>query len=288
MNWLKSHFACSKQQRNGIFALLIVIVGLQITYSVADFSQPTQDIDTNVLATFEREIDSLKQLAIARKKPKIYPFNPNYISDYKGYTLGMSPQEIDRLHQFRKQQKWINSVADFQQVTKVSDSLLKTISPYFKFPEWVTKAKSKTVSKTKYYSKPKPTDINTATAEQLKQVSGIGDALSARIIRYREKFNGGFASMVELQAIYGLKPEVIERVKQRFFIANPRSIKTFHLNTVTKSQLVTIPYIDYEVAHQIIEQRTLREGFKNFDELLKIQDFPTQKIEIIKLYLTLN
>ncbi len=45
----------------------------------------------------------------------------------------MSNEEIDRLLTFRKQNQWVNSAKQFQQVTKVSDSLLNTISPYLSF-----------------------------------------------------------------------------------------------------------------------------------------------------------
>ena len=47
----------------------------------------------------------------------------------------MSSEEIDRLLDYRKQNKWINSKEDFKKVTKVSDSFLDQISSYFKFPE---------------------------------------------------------------------------------------------------------------------------------------------------------
>ena len=36
-------------------------------------------------------------------------FNPNYISDYKGYELGMSLAELDRLHKFRASGNYIYS-----------------------------------------------------------------------------------------------------------------------------------------------------------------------------------
>ena len=76
---------------------------------------------------------------IENRKPKMYPFNPNYITDYKGEQLGMSLLEIDRLLAFRENNKFVNSKDEFQKVTKVSDSLLHKIAPYFKFPEWVVK-----------------------------------------------------------------------------------------------------------------------------------------------------
>jgi hypothetical protein len=71
-------------------------------------------------------VDSMKNNDKDKVK-KIYLFNPNFITDYKGYKLGMSVAEIDRLLEFRKGDKYVNSAAEFQKITKVSDSLLKTM-----------------------------------------------------------------------------------------------------------------------------------------------------------------
>ena len=297
MNRFKSHFAFTKNQRNGILLLVALIVFVQCFYFFVDFDSEASNVDRNYLAKFQKEIDSLKLAKIKESEPRIYPFNPNYISDYKGYTLGMTTQEIDRLLKFRNQDKWINSVEQFQQVTQVSDSLLNVISPYFKFPDWVTNPKPKSnwtdysnnkENKTISKSYDQKIDLNKATAEQLQQVNGIGVALSDRIIKYRNKFVGGFVSDVQLQDIYGLSPEVIERITNDFTVKTPRQFQKINLNTATKEQLVTIQYIDYEIAHYIIEQRTLRDGFKSIDELTKVKGFPLNKIEIIKLYLTLD
>lgn len=71
----------------------------------------------------QHTIDSLKAI----EYPKIiYPFNPNFINDQRGYFLDLSPQEIDRLHANRKQGKWINSVRDFLKVTGVDSTWLHT------------------------------------------------------------------------------------------------------------------------------------------------------------------
>mgnify|MGYP000989316266 FL=1 len=93
------------------------------------------------------------------------------------------------------------------------------------------------------------------------------------------------SSDIQLQDIYGLLPEVIERVTNEFTVKTPRDIQKLNINNATIDQLVTVQYIDYEIAHYIVEARTLREGFKSLDELLKVKNFPVKKIEIIKLYL---
>ncbi|MBN4058034.1 helix-hairpin-helix domain-containing protein [Olleya sp. AH-315-K02] len=289
---MQSHFTFTKKQRSGIFLLLLIILVFQGIYFFVDFFSKDVLVDQKELQLFQKEIDSLRLVEIENRKPIIYPFNPNYITDYKGYTLGMSIEEIDRLHKFRETNKWINFTKEFQNVTKVSDSLLNAISPYFKFPDWVTNPKPKSTFTFQNNNSPKSyeekTDLNTATISQLRKVNGIGEKLSERIINYRNKFDGGFIADVQIQDVYGLTPEVIERVLNQFTVKTPRQIVKFNLDTVTRDELVTIQYIDYELAYEIVEQRTLREGYNSLNELSKVKGFPINKIEIIKLYLTLD
>ncbi|MFI1745728.1 ComEA family DNA-binding protein [Thalassobellus sediminis] len=289
---MKSHFTFSKEQRNGIFLLILIIVLLQCVYFYVDFSSEDVQVNKDELSTYIKEIDSLKLIQIEKSKPKIYPFNPNYITDYKGVNLGMSNEEIDRLLDYRKQNKWINSVKQFQEVTKVSDSLLKTITPFFKFPEWVTSVKSRTASISSFNNKQKTfeqkQDLNIATAQQLQKVNGIGKVLSNRIVKFRNKFVGGFIDDVQLNDVYGLTPEVLEKLTKLFTVKTPKQIQKIKLNTATVNQLVTIQHIDYDLAYKIIEERQLKKRYYSLDELTKVKDFPLNKIEIIKLYLSLD
>ena len=292
MKSIKSHVTFTKKQRYGIFLLLLLIIAIQCIHYFVAYSNDKPLYDVSEIAAFQREIDSLKLIKIEDSKPKIYPFNPNYITDFKGYTLGMSEAEIDRLHAYRAEDKWVNSAQEFQKVTLVSDSLLQLIAPYFKFPEWVSKPKNTYQEQKRYNNGPKTyeekIDLNKATASQLQAVYGVGEKLSAKIIEYRNRLDGGFASEVELQEVYGLKPDVIENIKDKFTVKTPRPIVKVNLNTATRDQLVAIKYIDYEIAHNIIESRTLREGFSSLDDLTKVKGFPLNKIEIIKLYLMLE
>ena len=286
---IKSHFTFSKEQRNGIFLLLILIVIFQCVYFFVDFSSEDTPDTEEALLEFVKEIDSLRLIQLEESKPKIYPFNPNYITDFKGATLGMTNEEIDRLMAFREKNKWINSSIQFQVVTKVSDSLLNAIAPYFKFPEWITNPKPKNNALYNNNSKPKAfaqkQDLNTATAQQLQKVNGVGKVFSDRIIKYRNTFKGGFIADVQLLDVYGLTPEVIEKITNQFTVKTPKAIQQININAATIDDLVTIPHIDYDLAHNIIEYRQLREGYNSINELTKVIDFPINKIKIIELYL---
>ena len=229
---MKSHFTFTKKQRNGIFLLVVLMVILQVLFYFYNKKLDVNDKKRIVNTRLQQEIDSLKLVQIENTKFKVFPFNPNYITDYKGYTLGMSVEEIDRLHAYRATNKWVNSATEFQQVTKVSDSLLAILSPNFKFPEWVTNPKPKSFKANSYRTKPKSfsekIDLNTATASQLKRVYGIGDALSERIVSYREKIGGQFIADVELTQVYGLSPEVIENVQYKYSYTRRVSYYSIH------------------------------------------------------------
>ena len=287
MPQLKSYFIFSKSHRVGIVLLLLLIVIAQLCYFFVSNQKATINEDTQWLLA-QNEIDSIKQ-QIATKKDTIYPFNPNFISDYKGYKLGMSIQEIDRLHQYRAQNKYVNSAAEFQKVTLISNAVLQKISPYFKFPEWVS-AKQEKSNKTFQVFAPREKkevivkDINLATKEDLIEVYGIGEKLADKILIEKEKF-GGFVSMEQFQFIWGISPEAIQDLQKRFVIKNTNSITKIAINDLSIKELSKFPYFNYSLAKEIVIYRTMNNGIKEVSDLTKIKGMPNEKIKIIALYL---
>ena len=275
--------------------MVLLILLLQIfIYTDVFSSGKINDVNQPELLAFQSQIDSLKAIEIENRKPKIYPFNPNYITDYKGEQLGMSLMEIDRLLAFRKTNKFVNSKNEFQKVTKVSDSLLDKISTYFKFPDWVVKrseqnAKSSITStkvKNSYLKKTiSTTDINKATAEDLRTISGIGPAFSERIIKYRSKLQG-FSFKSQLNEVWGLDKEVVEKVVSIFKIIEKPTIKKVNVNTVTFKELLINPYIDYELCKKIFNYRDEVAELQDISELKNIDDFPLKLYDRIVLYLS--
>lgn len=287
MHKLKSFFIFSKSHRSGIVLLLLLMVLVQLCYYFISNQKPSTSEDTSWLLT-QNEIDSLKQNR-ATKKNTIYPFNPNFITDYKGYKLGMSVQEIDRLHQYRAQNKYVNSAAEFQKVTKVSSDLLQKISPYFKFPDWVTNKSATSYKKFQTYpTKEKVAiiqkDINAATKEDLIAVYGIGEKTAEKILIEKEKL-GAFVSMEQFQFIWGISPEAIEDLQKRFFVKNTSTITKIAINELSIKELAKFPYFNYTLAKEIVIYRSMNNGIKEIADLTKIKGMPNEKIKIIALYL---
>ena len=297
----KSHFKFNKQERSGIFFLLLLIVIFQTVYFVVKSYPILEKADSlTVDEEYQAKMDELRSRNLKKDSISVYPFNPNYITDYKGYILGMSTEEIDRLHVFRSKNQFVNSAKEFQEVTLISDSLLENLRPYFKFPEWTRQgivesvvdggARSpkslKSESGLDTSKSVKIRDLNSATVDELKSVNGIGDKLSRRIVKFRDLL-GGFLVEEQLGHVYGLEPEVVARVLNNFRILESPTIPKININQASSRDISKLVYIKYEVAARIVALREAKGGIDSFDELIEIEDFPSEKLDIIKLYLQL-
>jgi DNA uptake protein ComE-like DNA-binding protein len=278
-------------------AILLALVGLmQISFYWFD-----NQSSSNVINLPQEEkkwllqqngIDSLKEVT-QENATKIYPFNPNFISDYKGYKFGMTVEQIDKLHNLRKQNKYVNSNAEFQKLTGVSNEWMKKYAPYFKFPDWVTNKSSNKYQSNfdnKYQKFEKKEikiiiqDINTANQEELEKVYMIGEKLALKIIAEREKF-GGFADMEQLTFIWGISPDAIEDLNKRFEIKSSENLKKIKINELPIKELQKFPYFNYTIAKNIVTYRSMNGEIRNIEDLTNVKQFPVEKLKIIAVYL---
>ena len=60
-------------------------------------------------------------------------------------------------------------------------------------------------------------DINTATAEELTYLSGIGEGRAAEILKYREE-NGDFSRIEDIMQVSGIGEKTFEEIKEQITV----------------------------------------------------------------------
>ena len=65
-------------------------------------------------------------------------------------------------------------------------------------------------------------NLNTAPAEQLERLPGVGPSTSARIIEYRQK-NGGFKKIEELMNVRGIGEKAFLKMKSQITVTTPKA-----------------------------------------------------------------
>ncbi len=284
MLFRKSHFVYSKRQRNGIFFLILLIAFSRFCYFYyyRDGRESRLTAEENDLnQRYQQQLDSMRYLDSIKKLKydSIKPFNPNYLTDYKGYRIGLSVAQLDLFFAYREKGNYINSLADFQAVTKVSDSLLLSLTPYFQFPRYLRKTKVKVPEPRK--------NLNQADSISLIAVRGIGPFKAQHILNYKQEIRG-FSTMHQLREIKVLSKDNLEELNKRFFVMRKDSLSKISLNDSDFKSLLEVPYLDYISVIRIIEYRRNNGGFQNLRDLMKFEEIDSIRFERIALYLQLD
>ncbi|SNS51821.1 DNA uptake protein ComE [Belliella buryatensis] len=118
----------------------------------------------------------------------------------------------------------------------------------------------------------------------LQIVPGVGQTMAGRIIKFRDGL-GGMHSMDQLLDVFGMTPEVSERIFDYFeFI--PGVKKKIDINTSDVQLLATHPYINYGSAKVIVAYRDQHGPYTSAEDLFKVRIFTEEWVNKIKPYLT--
>lgn len=198
-------------------------------------------------------------------------------------------------------------------LTKVSETTYK-INTITTVKETVLYTVSTTVTMP---SIPLYIDLNTADAQTLCLLNGIGEKLSEEIIRYRDE-NGKFNNIEEIMMVHGIGEKIFADVRDFIYVTDPvypidesendieeilyeeppiveetepgiepeltlDDVTPIELNSADVELLTILPYIDDLIAEKIIELREEIGGFSHPYELLYIEELSREQVaEIIE------
>lgn len=162
-------------------------------------------------------------------------------------------------------------------------------------------------------------DINSADANTLCLLDGIGEKLSEEIVRYRAE-NGKFNNIEEIMKVHGVGEKIFANVRDFIYVIDPvypvdesetetqdipydeisreteeepdpypepeltlDDVMPIELNSADIELLMFLPYVDELISEKIIELREGLHGFSHPYELLYVEELTREQVaEIIE------
>lgn len=304
IGWLKKqiryYFGFSQTEANGVIVLaVLMIISILIPVSIKAYLQ-RKPLDPNYISRLDslaRQINS--QIVpidtghaaeiIKSVELTLSYFNPNTINYDSLINFGLAEVVSRRIIKYRKMGGSFRKPEDLQKIYGLTSWEYQQLQPYIVLPEISQKNELQNFGKPdaqiSEHSIPR-FDINSVDSVKLKEIQGIGEVLSSRIVRFRNSL-GGFYSIDQLDDIYGLEPYALENLKTSVYLSDNFQPEQMNINNVEIKTLVSHPYIDYNMAKVIVAYRDQHGNFSDIVELLKIYTIDSTWFERMKPYLEL-
>lgn len=312
MSWrkdLSGYFTFSRKDRIGILALIsLVLIIILIPELFSRPPGPTQLVaDSAFLKAIRTETqDKTPQQGVApgpyrnkefpfvaspeseyNEKATLFPFDPNTL-DLRGWKrLGLPDKTVRTINNYRLKGGKFFKREDLKKIWGLPPGFYERAETFIEIPTTSPSSFAKTgyVERSQRNEAHISIDINKADTSAFISLPGIGSILANRIIAFRTKL-GGFYSVDQIGETYGLPDSTYRKIKTHLQVVE-NSWQMFNLNTATKEELRTHPYIRWNLANAIVEYRNQHGNFNTIEDLKKIALIDETTFKKITPYLSL-
>ncbi|MBP3260439.1 MAG: helix-hairpin-helix domain-containing protein [Prevotella sp.] len=230
-------------------------------------------------------------------KAERFCFDPNTADSTQLLRLGLQPWQVRNIYRYRARGGIYRTREDFARLYGLTRKQYRELAPYIRISAdylpaatLIGRRHTATADHTangtardslEYPVKLKPgqhIELNTADADELRRVPGIGHYYAAQILRYG-RWLGGYVSVDQLDEIENFPAEA----KQYFVVDHPTPRK-LPVNSLSTSQLKRHPYINYFQAKAIVDYRRRHGPLKSLQQLSFSRDFPPEAIRRLEPY----
>lgn len=302
-SWDKDWLAFSRKARRGIFVLLFIFIIVAVLPRIYrnHFMDSSLDVRISKLSAEKTEKDRQRlekakkersNLVKSKKKegfsyniPK-NSFNPNTYSFEDWKSIGFSDKQVETILNYQQNGGEFRVKEDVKKLYIIDDELYLKLYDVIDLPDSTSSIENHSFSKNEETKKEISLNINTATEEQLKKVSGIGPFFAAQIVELREGY-GGIHDLNQLLEIYRMDEEKLANIKESLIIEKT-DITKININTATRDELSHHKEITWNIANSIVSMRENYGEFGKIDDLLKSILIDREKLQKLKPYLTIE
>lgn len=210
----------------GVMALLVSAgVGARMLHrgpAEAELTGAPAREERGALAALRGDVEKRSDDAERRKRP-LAPgerIDPNTAEEAELDRLPrVGPGQARKIVEWRAAHGPFRTLADFDSVPGVGAGLLVAVAPYLALAPAPAAAapRAETATRSPVTVPPRggeaagPIDLNTASAEELEGLPGIGPSLGARVVEWRTA-HGRFRSPADLEKVPGIGPATATRL----------------------------------------------------------------------------
>jgi competence protein ComEA len=308
----KDYLTFSRKERISVFVIIVIITGIWLSPKIISRANNRKlAMDTSWMQTVKKlqqqediqsgnEEENMNGFVYDKPLPgygdkqkgELFYFDPNTISGNEWKRLGLADKIIKTIQNYLNKGGHFYKPADLGKIYGLHADEYARLEPYVKIQmasnqkEFTNDLKIE-LPKEKQESKgPKRfVEINSADTTAFIMLPGIGSKLALRIINFRDKL-GGFYSVDQIGETYGLADSTFQKIKQ-YLTLKSTEVKKININTATKDEMKTHPYLKWNLANAIVEYRTQHGNYSSLEDIKKILVITNDVFEKLKNYLTL-
>ena len=221
---------------------------------------------------FESEINEATRVTI-----EVRPFSLDTVGTGYLQGIGFTRRQAELVIKYRDMIGGYRSIEEFEECYAVDSAMAARLRPYLIFPPRDT---------IKRYDKERvefPIDLNSADSVMLCRVAGIGAKSASQILFYRELL-GGYHSVSQILELKVVTEENFQRILPQIYCDSAK-IKKININFARPKELEVHPYISNRMLRQIINNRELKGGWSNLEEMIEDDIFSAEEAARIAPYL---
>ncbi len=316
---MRSFFRYNRNERRGMIALIIMLLLLvyfryrhlfqrqffQHDVQASSVSSTHRDTIQQINRDFEKSIPLKQDLikndrndiapkSIPKRKSKnkrkeinkstyhLHKFDPNKVTYDELLNMGISKYASKNWIKYMDMGGQFRSIEQIKSIYGLTDESFNRIVDYVDIPEF-KKPSEKYPSKLLNY--PNQVDVNLAGEQDWKELRGIGDVLSKRIVKFRNSL-GGFHSIEQVALVYGIEDSLFQSIKPLLILSNAQSLEKIKINQISEDSLKKHPFFTWKQAKLCIAYRNQHGAFLDFQAFKNLRFFKAKDFNRIKPYLS--
>ena len=196
---------------------------------------------------------------------------------------GIGPKLSMRIINYRTKLGGFDSIGHLKKVYGIDEELYERLEPSL----IISKKESKTIiTRDSIQSSSElvflDLDINSASADELEKIKGIGPFYSKTIVDHRTQL-GGFAKMEQLKSLYKMDSITYRNLTENAKIKT--SHRTFNINNIEFKSLLRMKILEYEEVKYIFNLKKSLGQITSSEQLKNLKGIPREELELLLLYL---